>query len=137
MSAPHEAVNPPGMVAPRGFSHAMVAEMGRTVWIAGQIAVDDEGAVHGDNFVAQFDLALANVVSALHAAGTAPEHVVMMTIFTTAMDDYRTSLAELGPIWHERMGRHYPAVAMLGVTELVEPDAVVEIAAVAVLPPSL
>jgi enamine deaminase RidA (YjgF/YER057c/UK114 family) len=137
MSSLHEAVNPPGMIAPSGFSHAMVAEMGRTVWIAGQIAVDDEGAVHGDNFVAQFDLALTNVVSALRAAGAAPEHVVMMTIFTTAMDGYRTSLAELGPIWRERMGRHYPAVAMLGVTELVEPDAVVEIVAVAVLPPSL
>lgn len=135
--SPHRAVNPPGLVPPRGFSHAIVAEPGRTVWIAGQIAIDDDGAVVGDGFVAQFELALRNVVTALEAAGAEPADVVEMTIFTTDMDGYRAGLRRLNPVWRELMGRHYPAMALLGVSDLVEPAAVVEIQAVAVLSPTL
>ncbi len=137
MTSPHRIVNPAELVSPNGFSHAVVAEEGRTVWIAGQIAVDDEGLVQGETFAEQFELALGNVVTALHAAGADPEHVVAMTIYTTSMDGYRSSLGELGPIWREHMGRNYPAMAMLGTTELVEPRAMLEILAVAVIPPGL
>ena len=137
MNGPHRPVNSPHLVAPSGFSHAVVADAGTTVWVAGQIAVDDGGVVRGDTFAAQFDLALGNVMLALEAAGARAEHVVAMTIFTTDMDAYRQSLRELGPIWRRHMDRHYPAVALLGIAELVEPLAMVEIVTTAVVPTSL
>lgn len=137
MNGPHRPVNPPTLVPPSGFSHAMVAEAGTTVWVAGQIAVDDAGTVRGKTFAEQFDLALSNVLLALEAAGAGPEHVVSMTIYTTDVEAYRHSVRELGPIWREHMGRHYPAVALLGIAELVEPKAVVEIVTTAVVPTSL
>lgn len=135
MSGAPRPVNAPGLPKPRGFSHAMVAERGTTVWIAGQIATDATGRVAGGDFTAQFDLALRNVVVALEAAAAGPEHVVAMTVYTTDMDGYRSSLRELGPVWRRSMGDRYPAMALVGVTELVESAATVEIQAVAVLPP--
>jgi enamine deaminase RidA (YjgF/YER057c/UK114 family) len=122
------------MVAARGFSHAVVPVPGKTVYVAGQIGVDADGRLAGPGLVVQFDAALGNVVTALAAAGAAPEHVVAMNLYTTTMDEYRTGLAEIGTVWRKHMGRHYPAMAMLGVIELVEPAAVIEIVTVAVVP---
>lgn len=131
---PHELLSPEGMVAARGFSHAVVASPGRTVYVAGQIGVDVVGRLAGPDLAGQFDAALGNVMTALAAAGAAPEHVVAMTLYTTVMDEYRSGLAEIGRTWRKHMGRHFPAMAMLGVTELVEPGAVIEIVTIAVVP---
>ncbi len=117
-----------------GFSHAVAAAPGRTVWIAGQIAADADGAVVGESLAEQLDVALANVVAALRAAGAEPEHAVSLLLFTTAMDEYRRSRRELGPVYRRHFGRHFPAMALLGVTELVEPGAKVEVVAAAVVP---
>ena len=130
----HELLSPDSMVPASGFSHAVVPAAGRHVYIAGQIGVDNNGALAGDGLPAQLDAALANVVDALAAAGAEPHHIVSMTIYTTAMQEYRDGLGEIGAVWRGHLGRHYPAVAMLGVDELVEPRAVVEIVAVAVIP---
>ena len=130
---PHELLSPDGMVAARGFSHAVAAAPGRTVHVAGQIGVDADGQLAGPDLVSQFDAALGNVVTALAAAGAAPGHVVAMNLYTTAMDEYRGHLREIGAVWRAHMGRHYPAMAMLGVTELVEPRAVIEIVTIAVV----
>ncbi len=132
--SPHELFSPEGMVEARGFSHAVAAGAGRTVYVAGQIGVDARGVLVGNDLVSQFDAALGNVVGALAAAGAAPEHVVAMSLYTTAMDEYRTGLSEIGRVWRRHMGRHYPAMAMLGVTELVEPGAVIEVVTTAVVP---
>ncbi|TMD95490.1 MAG: RidA family protein [Chloroflexi bacterium] len=134
MSTPHRLVDPAGIVPAVGFSHAVVAPPGRTVWIAGQIAVDAAGAVVGDTLVEQLDLALANVVTALRAAGAEPRHTVSMLLFTTAMEEYRASRRALGPVYRRHFGRHFPAMALLGVTELVEPAALVEVVTTAVIP---
>ncbi|HEY2703149.1 MAG TPA: RidA family protein [Candidatus Dormibacteraeota bacterium] len=131
---PHRLVDPPGMAPAVGFSHAVAAAPGRTVWIAGQIAVDGHGAVVGESLAEQLDVALANVVTALRAAGAEPEHAVSLQLFTTAMDEYRRSRRELGPVYRRHFGRHFPAMALLGVTELVEPGAKVEVVATAVVP---
>ncbi len=133
MTSPHRFFSPDTMAPAPGFSHVAVAEAGTTVYVAGQIAVDDQGGLVGIGFVEQFGVALGNVVAALHAAGAAPEHVVSMTIYTTAMEDYRQSLHALGPVWREHMGRHYPAMALIGVESLVVPDALVEIVTTAVI----
>lgn len=130
----HEFLNPEAMAPALGFSHVAIARPGRTVYVAGQIGVDGSGAIVGDDFVGQFDAALGNVVTALAAAGAEPEHVVSMTIYTTAIEAYRSSLVEVGRSWRRHMGRHYPAMALLGMDALVLPDALVEIVTVAVIP---
>jgi enamine deaminase RidA (YjgF/YER057c/UK114 family) len=134
VSAPHRLVDPAGLAPAVGFSHAVVAPPGRTVWVAGQIAVDGSGAVAGRTLVEQLDLALANVVTALRAAGAEPRHAVSMLLFTTVMEEYRASRRALGPVWRRHFGRHFPAMALLGVTELVDPAALVEVVTTAVVP---
>ncbi len=134
VSTPHRLVDPEGMAPAAGFSHAVAATAGRTVWIAGQIACDAAGAVVGETLVEQLDTALGNVVTALRAAGAEPEHTVSLLLFTTAMDEYRGARRELGPVYRRHFGRHFPAMALLGVTELVEPAARIEVVATAVVP---
>lgn len=117
-----------------GFAHAVVPVTGRTVYIAGQVAADDEGAVLGETFAEQYDRALGNVVSAVEAAGGAPEHLVALTVYTTDMAAYRRDLRGVGAAHRRHLGKHFPAMAMLGVTELFDEKAMVEIVAVAVIP---
>jgi enamine deaminase RidA (YjgF/YER057c/UK114 family) len=111
----------------------MVAAPGRLVYLAGQTAQDDSGVVRGDGMVEQFDRAIANLLAALRAAGGEPEQVVSLTVYVTDMDAYRRARTELGAVWRERFGRHYPAMALVGVTSLVDPAALVELQGVAVI----
>jgi enamine deaminase RidA (YjgF/YER057c/UK114 family) len=128
----HRIVNSPDLAAPVGFAHAVVA--GRTVYLGGQTAQGPDGAIVGDTLVAQFDVAAGNVVTALSAAGGAPEHLVSLIIYTTDMAAYRASLEQLGPLWRKHFGRHYPAVALLGVATLFDDEASVELVGTAVIP---
>jgi enamine deaminase RidA (YjgF/YER057c/UK114 family) len=135
MSAtPHRFVNPPSLAPAKGFAHAVVPAAGRTVYLAGQIASDATGAVVGDTFAEQYDVALGNVVTALAAAGGGPEHLVSLVVYTTSMQEYRDDLAGVGAAHRKHLGKHFPSMAMLGVTELFEARAKVEIVAVAVVP---
>ena len=133
--SPHQFVNPPGLAAARGFSHAVVPADGRTVYLAGQVAMDPAGAVVGDTFAEQFEVALGNVLTALAGAGGGPEHLVSLVMYATDVGAYRASLPEVGAAYRTLVGRHFPAMALLGVTELVEPRAMIEILATAVIPP--
>ncbi len=139
MSAPpeaaHELVNPQGLATARGFSHAVIAAPGRTVYLAGQVAMNDAGTVVGETFVAQFEVALGNVVAALAGCGGRPEHIVAMAMYATDLAAYRGSQREIGLVYRSVVGRHFPAMAVVGVTELVEPTALIEIVATAVIPP--
>ena len=132
MSTPHRIVAVPALAEPAGFAHAVVAAPGQTVYLAGQTAQGPDGAIVGGTIVEQFDVAAGNVVTALTAAGARPDQLVSMVIYTTDMGEYRSSLAELGPVWRRHFGRHYPAVALLGVTALFDDDAKVELVATAV-----
>lgn len=134
MTTPHQLLNPPQMAPAKGFAHAVVPVAGQAVYLAGQIAADGDGQVIGATFSEQYDIALSNVVTALAAAGGAPDHVVSLTVYTTDMQEYRDSLREVGRAHRGHLGAHFPAMAMLGVTELFEPEAKVEIIAVAVIP---
>jgi enamine deaminase RidA (YjgF/YER057c/UK114 family) len=131
---PHELVNPEGMAPARGFSHAVVATGGRTVYLAGQVAMNVDGVVVGTTFAEQFDVALGNVVAALAGAGAQPEHLVSLVMYATDVAAYRSSLREVGAAYRRHIGRHYPAMALVGVTELVEPTALIEIIGTAVIP---
>jgi enamine deaminase RidA (YjgF/YER057c/UK114 family) len=122
------AVNPPGWPPPKGFSNGMLGG-GRVLHVAGQI-----GVAGGPEFLAQFAAALDCVLAVVRAAGGTPDDIAEMTVYVTDIDDYRNGLRALGPIWRERLGRHYPAMALVAVSALVAPDAKVEIQAVAYLP---
>jgi enamine deaminase RidA (YjgF/YER057c/UK114 family) len=104
------------------------------VHLAGQTGHRADGSLSGEDLVEQFDQACANVVAALGAAGGRPEHLVSMTIYTTDLPAYREDRPLIGQAYQRHLGKHYPAMALLGVTELVDPAAKVEIVGVAVIP---
>lgn len=135
MSAtPHRIVAVPELAEPVGFAHAVVAAPGHTVHVGGQTAQGPGGSIVVGTLVEQFDVAAGNVVTALAAAGARSEHVVSLVIYTTDVAEYRASLRELGPVWRRHFGRHYPAVALLGVAALFDEAAKVELVATAVVP---
>jgi enamine deaminase RidA (YjgF/YER057c/UK114 family) len=134
VSGPHRIVNPESLAPPVGFSHAVIAAPGRHVFLGGQTAHGPDGRVHGTTVVEQFDRAAANLVTALAAADALPEHLVSLQIFVTDASEYRGSLPELGEAYRRHFGRHYPALALLEVTELFDPEAKLELVAEAVVP---
>ncbi len=130
----NEIVNAPGLAEPVGFAHAVVAGPGATVYLGGQTAQGPDGAIVGSTVAEQFDVAAGNVVTALAAAGGAPDQLVSLIIYTTTVAEYKAALKELGPLWRKHFGRHYPAVALLGVAELFDAEAKVELVGTAVIP---
>ena len=130
-----EPINPPALGLPRGYTNGLLAPPGsRMLFIAGQTAADGNGHVLHASFEEQFASALHKTLLVLRDAGGRPEHVARMTVYVTDMNAYRRSRECLGRIWRDRMGGHYPAMALLAVTELVDPGATVEIEATAIIP---
>jgi NAD(P)-dependent dehydrogenase (short-subunit alcohol dehydrogenase family)/enamine deaminase RidA (YjgF/YER057c/UK114 family) len=127
-------INPEELGAPRGWNNGMLARGGgRMLFIAGQTARDGSGRVPPTAFVDQFDRALGNVLAVLHEGGGEPADIGRFTIYVTDIAHYRGSLKELGHVYRRRMGKHFPAMALVEVKALVDPDALVEIEATAVL----
>ena len=127
-----KALLPPGWQRPKGYSNGMLGE-GRMVTVAGMVGWDEQGRF-ADGFAPQVRQALLNVLAVLREADAGPETIARMTWYVTDMVAYRGAGPALTPIWRETMGRHYPAMAVVGVTALVEPHACVEIDALALLP---
>ncbi len=125
-------LQPAGWPRPRGYANGMVGA-GRVVLLAGQIGWDAQGRF-AEGLVAQTAQALRNIRTLLAEAGGSPADIARMTWFVTDMQAYRTAGAPLGAAWRDVMGRHYPAMSVVGVASLVEPDALVEIEATAILP---
>jgi enamine deaminase RidA (YjgF/YER057c/UK114 family) len=128
-----QRVNPPGLAAPSGFSHAVVADGGRVVFLAGQVALGPDGTITGGTVTEQFERALANLLEALRAAGGGPEHLASLTVYAVDLGDYREHGREIGQVWRRLAGREYPAMAAIGVSRLWEPAALVEIQGHAVI----
>ena len=134
-SSPAAHVNPPNRSRPRGFSHGVLTPAGcRTLHVAGQTAADDDSGVAAGDFVTQFESALARTLEVVRTAGGGPQHVVRMTIYVTNLDEYRSARSSLAEVWRRHLGTHYPAMALVGVTGLVDRGALVEIEADAALP---
>jgi enamine deaminase RidA (YjgF/YER057c/UK114 family) len=131
---PHQIVNPLTLAEPAGSSHALVVSPGRVVHVGGQRAHRPDGRVVGEGVAEQFDRALANMVEALRAAGAEPAHVVDMRVFTTSMASYRAHSQGIGAVYRRHMGRFHPPMTVLGVADLLDPDALVEVACTAVIP---
>jgi enamine deaminase RidA (YjgF/YER057c/UK114 family) len=130
----HQLLNPAGLAEPVGFSHAVVAAGGQTVYLAGQTALSPDGRIEGRTIAQQFDRAASNLLAALAAAGGRPQDVVSLQVFVTDVEEYKAELAELGRVYRSHFGRHYPAMALLGVSRLWDAEAKVEIMGVAVVP---
>jgi enamine deaminase RidA (YjgF/YER057c/UK114 family) len=127
-----ERINPPELGRPSGFSHATVAS-GRIVFLAGQTALGSNGRIVEGTIVDQFEQALANVLTALTAAGGAAEDLASLTIYATDIPDYQVHAAAIGEVWRRLAGRDYPAMALVGVDRLWDLRAMVEIQGYAVL----
>ncbi len=122
--------------APRGYSNGMLAPAGaRMLAVAGQIAWDAEQRIVSADFAAQFRQALANVLAIVRAAGGGPNDLMSLTIYVVDKQAYLARVKELGAIWKELVGKHYPAMALVEVKGLLEPDAQVEIQALAAIAP--
>jgi enamine deaminase RidA (YjgF/YER057c/UK114 family) len=128
-----ERINPPELGRPSGFSHAVVTDADRLVFLAGQTALDASGRIVGDGVVAQFEQALGNLLTALAAAGGSPSDLVGMTVYIVDMDDYRAHAREIGAVWRRLAGTDYPAMAGIGVNRLWDAEALVEVQGVAAL----
>jgi enamine deaminase RidA (YjgF/YER057c/UK114 family) len=128
-----EVIHPPGWPRPSGFSHGVLGQ-GRVLAVAGQIATGPDGRLVAGDLLAQFDRALGNVGAVVAAAGGRFEDIVSMTVYLLDLGAYRAARGALGEVWRRRAGRHYPAIALVEVRGLYEPEAVVEIQALAVLP---
>jgi len=129
-----EIVNPESLGAPKGWNNGIVAPAGgRLLFVAGQAGWEEgaEGAVPG--FADQFARALDKVLAVVRAAGGAPGDVARLTIYVTDLVEYRANREALGQVWRDRMGRYYPAMALLEVKGLADRNARVEIEATAVL----
>ena len=123
---------PPGWPRPRGYANGVSAH-GRVLVTAGVVGWNAEERFEAEDLAGQFRQALANVLAILAEDGAGPEHIVRMTCYVTDIADYRRSLAAVGAAWRETIGRHFPAMALVGVSALVEPAAKVEIEAMAVV----
>lgn len=124
-------VQPEGWAKPRGYSNGYA--LGNVLFVAGQVAWDAQQQLVGPgNFGVQFRQALQNVRAVLDAAGCPPERVGRVTVYVTDKHAYTRHLPEVGAAWRELMGRHYPAMALVQVADLLEEGAMVEIEATAV-----
>ena len=129
-----QTILPPGWAPPVGYANGMLSGPGRVLFIAGQVGWDADQVFHSEDLAPQFDQALANVLAVLAEAGGRPEHVGRMTCFCCDRAAYLAARPELGGIWRKRMGRHYPAMSMIFVSDLLDHPAKIELEATAVIP---
>ena len=128
----HRFLNPEGMPPARGFSHGALATRGNTLYIAGQTGHHQDLTLD-PGLVDQFARACRSVAAVITAAGGEPADLVSMTIYTTDIQGYRENLEPIGVAYRGVFGKHYPPMALIGVSELFDPDALVELVCVAVI----
>jgi enamine deaminase RidA (YjgF/YER057c/UK114 family) len=133
-TSPHEFLNPASWTAPRGYSNG-VAASGCTLYLGGMIGWNAQQEFETDDFVEQVAQALRNIVEVLAEGGAGPQHLVRLTWYVTDRDEYVARLKELGAVYREVIGAHYPAMTLVQVVALVERRAKVEIEATAVVQP--
>ena len=128
-----KVLQPPGWPRPKGYSNGISAT-GRLIVTGGVVGWDETETFVSDTLSGQFEQVLRNIVAILAEDGAGPEHIVRMTCYVVDIDAYRASPNEIGEAWKAIIGRSYPAMALVEVRSLVEPEALVEIEATAVVP---
>jgi enamine deaminase RidA (YjgF/YER057c/UK114 family) len=130
-----EIVQPEGWKKPKGYANGVaLSGASKLVFAAGQVAWDkDEKLVGRGDFGAQFEQALRNVVAVLHAAGAQPAHIVRLTVYVTDKQMYVAHAKKIGVVWKDLVGKHYPAMSLVEVADLLEEGALVELEATAAI----
>jgi enamine deaminase RidA (YjgF/YER057c/UK114 family) len=128
------ALQPPGWAPPVGYANGIAVDGGRSVFVAGQVGWNARQQFERTDFVSQFDQALANVLEVVAQAGGRAEHVCRITAYCCDKPAYLAARPALGEVWRRRMGRHFPAMSMIFVAELLDHPAVIELEATAVIP---
>ena len=132
---PVTLINPESLGAPSGYSHGLLADTnGKLLFISGQIAWNEKKKIVSDDFVEQFDRALANAITVVRAAGAQPEHVVRLVVYVTDKIEYRGRTREVGERYRKHMGKHFPAMVLVEVAGLLDDLAKVEIEGMALIP---
>ena len=126
-------LQPPGWPRPKGYANG-ISVSGRIIVTGGTVGWDEHETFVSDTLPGQFEQALHNILAILAEDGAGPGHIVRMTCYVTDITAYRSSLREIGEAWKATIGRHYPAMALVAVSALVEPQALIEIEATAVVP---
>jgi enamine deaminase RidA (YjgF/YER057c/UK114 family) len=126
-------INPESLGPPHGYSNGVLTEGGRLLFIAGQVAWDQQQQIVRADLVEQFDRALANVITVVTEAGGQPEQIARLVIYVTDKHDYRARMKEIGARYRARMGKHFPAMVLVEVAGLLEDGAKIEIEGTAVL----
>jgi len=127
-------INPESLGAPRGYSNGVLAESGgKLLFVAGQVAWDQQQQIVSADLVEQFDRALANVVAVVTEAGGEPKQIARLVIYVTDKNEYRSHMKEIGERYRARMGKHFPAMVLVEVKSLLEDTAKIEMEGVAVL----
>jgi len=128
-----QMLNPAGWMRPKGYSNG-IAAAGRMIFVAGQVGWDSQETFRTDDLVGQVRQSLTNIVAILAEAGARPEHIVRMNWYLADKDEYNARLAEIGDVYRELIGRHFPAMTALQVAGFVEHGAKIEIEVTAMLP---
>ena len=128
-----EILQPPEWMKPRGYSNGIAAS-GRMVCVSGMIGWDAQGQFHSDDFAEQTRQALQNIVDVLAQANAKPEHIVRMTWYVVDKKEYVAAYKEIGVIYRELIGKHYPCMTAVQVAGLIEDRARVEIEVTAMVP---
>lgn len=129
----YQTLLPAGWTRPSGYSNGIAAK-GRLVFTAGVVGWDEKGEFPGDDLPSQVEQVLKNTLAILAAGGAGPEHIVRMTWYVTDVIAYRERLPEIGGAYKALIGRNFPAMAVVEVSALVEPRALIEIETTAVVP---
>lgn len=127
-----QLVNPPSLAKALGYSHAVIGS-GKMIALAGQIGWDANSKIVSDDFAVQFEQALANLAAALKEAGGQPTDLMSLRIYVTDKHEYNAQLKQIGAAYRKHLGRHFPAMALVQVADLLEPGAKVEIEGLAAL----
>lgn len=129
----HHLFDPEGMAPARGFSYGSIAGPGRLLHLAGITGHGEDESID-EGVVDQFSAACRSIARVVEEAGGSPQDVVSMTIYTSVMQDYRKNLRPIGVAYRDVFGKHFPPMALIGVSELFDPRALVEIVCIAVVP---
>ena len=125
---------PEGWAPPIGYANGIEAKAGRIVFVAGQVGWDAQQKFHSEEIAPQFEQALKNILAVLAEAGGKPEHICRITAFCCDRNAYLAARRELGAVWRELMGTHYPAMSMIFVSDLLDHPGKIELEATAVIP---
>jgi len=131
-----DILQPGGWDAPIGYSNGIAAPVGKIVFVAGQVGWDERQKFHSEDIAPQFEQALKNVLAVLAEAGGRPEHVCRITAYCCDKPAYLAARPQLGAIWRALMGKHYPCMSMIFVSDLLDSPGKIELEATAVLPPT-